>query len=133
MYQEVFRACPSNYLILYTDEIFTIVDVSNFHESLLGRKREDLVGKGLFECYPENPQNNWDENGLVALKSSMQKVVKEGTTQVVQLRYDVPVNDGFEFRYWEVKCIPIFMAGVLMYILNTSYDITQLYKNGFKI
>lgn len=135
-FQNVFRASPTNYMILEADAPkFTIVEVTDFHTELLNRGRDTLIGSGLFECYPENPDNNWDQNSTQKLRTSLSEVVIKRTAQTLNVRYDV-FNKSygiFEPRYWSILNIPIIEEGFVKYILNTTIDITPFYKNGFSI
>lgn len=132
----IFKACPSNFMLLLPDvPKFTIVQVTDYHCTLLSRKREDLVSRGLFECYPPNPENHWDESSSSLLLKSLSDVVETESPHTLIAQYDVlnPVCNTFEVRYWSIANIPIIIKDKLTYILNTSIDVTAFYNKGFKV
>ncbi|HEU4608058.1 MAG TPA: hypothetical protein VFS31_08115, partial [Chitinophagaceae bacterium] len=54
---QVLNAVPDNYLILLPDAPkFTIVGVTDAYLRATITKREEILGKGLFEVFPDNPQ-----------------------------------------------------------------------------
>lgn len=54
----IFTTLPgSNVLVLPNAPIFTIVAVSNDYLQITGRDKEQLMGKGLFEVFPNNPED----------------------------------------------------------------------------
>ena len=54
-YRRIFEATPGLYLLLDPD--FNIVGVNEAYLSATMTRREDIVGKGLFEVFPDNPDD----------------------------------------------------------------------------
>lgn len=53
---QILNAVPDNYLILLPDAPrFTIVGVTEAYLKATFTKREEIVGMGLFEVFPDNP------------------------------------------------------------------------------
>lgn len=132
----IFRACPSNYIILKPDvPKFTIVEVTDYHTKLLNRSRKSLIGRGLFECYPESPENNWDSDSKNKLMRLLTRVIKYKTNQSMLTRYDVfnEETQKIDIRHWMIDLYPIFKEGKIKYIFNASIDVTVMYKLGMEI
>ena len=96
-----------------------------------GRTREALVGVGLFEAFPGNP-NDPKDSGEPALRRSIERVIATGTAQALPVqRYPIAVVDangevGYEERFWSAANTPIFdSAGTLLCISHTTTDITD--------
>lgn len=135
-YKSIFKKCPSNYMLLMPDApIFTIVEVTDFHLKLLHRERRNVLGYGLFEIYPPNPYNRWDQNSAKKLKECLSEVVETKMQQSMIARYDVynEIAQGFDPMYWSIDNIPILEDGAVTYILNTSVNVTSLYDQGFVV
>ncbi|HTG66942.1 MAG TPA: ATP-binding protein [Flavobacterium sp.] len=130
-FQKVFLSTPGLYLIVSTD--FTILDLNDSYERATMKKKEEMIGRNLFEVFPDNPD---DENadGVANLSRSLYSVLKEKKphTMAVQ-RYDVQRADGvFEVRYWSPLNIPILNdENEIDYIIHRVEDITEfmLLKN----
>lgn len=67
-YQKLFVELPGLYIILSTD--FTIMDVSQRLAEAAETKSSDMIGKNLFEVFPENP-NDLTADGQPNLKYSL--------------------------------------------------------------
>jgi signal transduction histidine kinase len=90
--------------------------------------RERTLGCGLFEIFPDNP----DEQGATGssnLRASLERVLatRAADTMAVQ-KYDIRGPDGsFQSKYWSPKNIPILSAtGTIRYILHRVEDVTDL-------
>jgi len=53
-FQALFEATPAPYLVLKPDEKFTIVAVNEAYLRATKTQREAIVGKGIFEVFPDN-------------------------------------------------------------------------------
>lgn len=124
---QVMRGLPINFFIIDIDAPrFTIIDGSDKHFNELQIKRENVTGRGVFEMFPDNEENNFDSSDKL-LKSFM-TVIETEKPHMITLQYDIPTIFGFEIRYWSVKNSPCFENGKLRYIYNIPTDITALYK-----
>jgi hypothetical protein len=54
-YRGLFRSLPGAYLILAPDPDFTIFDASDSYLRATMTQREGIVGRPLFEVFPDNP------------------------------------------------------------------------------
>ena len=105
---------------------YTIVAVSNDFVHTSGMKREDVVGRSLFEIFPESPEDP-HFTGEQNISASFRKVVQHKKPHTLaQQRYDIPNPDGtFTQKYWTSENVPVLDAGGgVRYIIHTSEDIT---------
>jgi hypothetical protein len=90
-----------------------IVAVSDAYLHATMTRREDILGRGLFEVFPDNPDDP-AATGVGNLRASLDRV-RSGRlpdTMAVQ-KYDIrrPEADGggFEVRYWSPLNSPSWM------------------------
>ena len=103
-YQKIFESAPALFLLLAADESFPILDASDAYLRATYTERDVIVGRSLFEVFPDNPED-LGATGAANLRSSLNRVLAEGRpdTMAVQ-KYDIrrPASEGggFEERYW---------------------------------
>ncbi|MCW7942023.1 protein phosphatase [Streptomyces hygroscopicus] len=119
-----FAATPSPYLVL--DAELVICDVNDAYMKVTGRVREDLVGRYLFDAFPEHPAA---PDGGRSFRDSLQRVRASGEAETVVLqRYDIPVADRpgeFEERWWTAIRTPILDSeGTVRWIIEQVDDVT---------
>lgn len=133
-YKRVFDAGSALYLILLPDEPrFTIVGASDIYLQSTMRKREDIVGKGVFEAYPPNPN---DVDGIMekTFRAAFARVMETKKVDVMPVQqYDIPKPEseggGFEIRYWSVTHNPILNEqGQLIQMAQRVEDVTELLR-----
>ncbi|MFE3328761.1 PP2C family protein-serine/threonine phosphatase [Streptomyces sp. NPDC059176] len=130
-YAALFAATPSPYLVLDTD--FVIVDVNRAYLLATLRTRADLVGKYVFEAFPDNPATP-DIEGVSNLTSSLQRVLSSGEAESMALqRYDIPLVDRpgeFEERWWSTINTPVHGAdGSVAWIIHRVEDVTAFIRS----
>ena len=127
-YQAIFDITPAPMLILLADSQFTISGVNDAYLKATMRSREDILGKGVFEAFPANPENP-DETGTRNLLNSLKHVVHYKEAHVMNTQqYDIPKpgTSLFQIRNWSPQNLPVFdNRGELVYIIHTVTDITQ--------
>lgn len=124
----LFRAVPEPLLVLLPDAQFTIVDVNDSYLKETLATRSDLIGRGVFDAFPDNPSTP-EAQSTTKLRASLERVLslRQPDTMAVQ-RYDVPRRDGqgFELRYWCPVNSPVFgPGGQLLYILHRVQNVTE--------
>ena len=125
----IFEKTPGSCLIL--DTHFTIVAQNDAHARSTMTKREETVGRLLFEVFPDNP-NDSNADGLSLLRASLLNVMKTCAADTIPvLKFDIerPMSEGggFEVRYWSVTNTPILGEdGFVRLIINSVDDITEL-------
>ncbi len=108
-YLAVFQDLPCPVLLLTPE--FVIADMNLAYLKLADRKREELLGRSVFDAFPDNPAEP-GATGTNNLSSSLRRVLATGERDSMALqRYDVEPPDGsgqFEERYWCPVNAPIF-------------------------
>jgi signal transduction histidine kinase len=127
-FRALFESAPGSYLVLTPD--FTIVAVSHSYLRATMTVRERILGRGLFEVFPDNPDDP-AATGERNLRASLERVLRDRVpdTMAVQ-KYDIrrpeAEGGGFEERYWSPVNSPVFAAdGTLAYIIHRVEDVTD--------
>jgi|GEM_PF-912232 len=127
-YRAVFESIPGLYLVLKPDvPKFTIVAVSNAYAEATMTKRQDLLGKGIFEIFPDNPNEN-GASGVKNLTASLMSVLEDKQPHKMQIqKYDIRRPDGeFEARYWDPLNSPVCENDEVTHIVHSVVDVTRL-------
>jgi signal transduction histidine kinase len=125
-FKKLFEAAPGLFLVLTPDLI--IVAASDAYLKATKTRREEILGHGLFEIFPDNPDDP-HANGVSNLKASLDRVLltKEPDAMAVQ-KYDIQLPDrgGFEVRYWSPLNSPVFgPENKITHIIHRVEDITD--------
>lgn len=129
-YRRIFEEAPDIYIVLAPDPPnFTVQAVSDAYLRVTNTRREELVGRGVFQSFPEDATvpGSADEE---ALRASYTEVVEhERPSSVGTIRYDMTSEDsGGEYteRYWSSRSLPIFDEdGELLHILHRVDEVTD--------
>ncbi|MDR3414886.1 MAG: ATP-binding protein [Nevskia sp.] len=131
-FRSIFEAAPHPYLLLHTDPVFTIAAVNDLYLSVTGTSRHDIVGRPLFEVFPDNPEEPV-VRGPGDLRASLARVLHQRVQDVMGVqKYDIPRRDaeGFEERYWSPVNTPVIGAdGGVAFIIHHVEDITEFIRS----
>jgi PAS domain-containing protein len=120
-------------MCLILDPGFVILAQNDAHCRATMTRRENTVGKLLFEVFPDNPRDS-GAGGLSDLRRSLIKVLKTRAPDTMPLlHYDIarPRDGKFEERWWRVVNTPILDAdGFVHLIVNHAEDVTELRAGG---
>ena len=127
--QTTFEAIPGNHVILLANApTFTIVGATDAFLKTSYNTRENILGKPLFEAFPENTTNE-KATGVLNIRSSLEYVIaSKETHQMANQRYDIvnPQTGSFELKVWAASNKPVLNAeGAVQYIIHTTEDITE--------
>ncbi|MFF0095474.1 PP2C family protein-serine/threonine phosphatase [Streptomyces canus] len=106
-----------------------LADVNRAACRVTGRTREDLIGRYLFDAFPDNPADP-DADGVRNLHASLHWVLrsKEPDT-MAPMKYDIPVAHRpgvFEERWWSAINTPVLGPdGQVEWILHRGEDVTS--------
>jgi serine phosphatase RsbU (regulator of sigma subunit) len=126
-YQALFAVTPSPCMVLGPDLV--LADVNEAACRVTGRTRGDLLGRYLFDAFPDNPADP-DADGVRNLHASLHRVLrrKERDT-MAPMKYDIPVADRpgvFEERWWSAINTPVLGPdGQVEWILHRGEDVTS--------
>jgi len=130
-FQALFQSTPGLYLILAPD--FTIKAVTDAYLHATMTKREDILGRGVFDVFPDNP-NDPSATGVRNLRTSLQRVLQDKTSEAMAVqKYDIrkPESEGggFEVRYWSPVNSPVLgPTGKVLYIIHRVEDVTEFIR-----
>src|SRR5271166_2528713 len=130
-FRSLFECAPGLYLVL-TPEL-RIVAASNAYLTATMTRRADILGRGLFEVFPDNPEDP-SATGVRNLAASLERVKHFGRADAMPVqKYDVRRPDseggGFEERYWSPLNSPVLGAnGEVEYIIHRVEDITEFVR-----
>jgi len=130
-YEAIFNAAPGNYLLL--DPQFIIVGVTDAYLAATMTVRGEILGRGLFDVFPDNPGDP-GADGVRNLRASLMRVLasKRADRMPVQ-KYDIPrpehAGGGFEERYWSPLNSPVIRAdGEISRIIHSVEDVTEFVR-----
>jgi signal transduction histidine kinase len=130
-FRALFESAPGLYLVLTPD--LTIVAVSDAYLRATMTEREAILGRKLFEVFPDNPDDP-AATGVSNLSASLNRVLQNRApdTMAVQ-KYDIrrPAAEGggFEERYWSPVNSPVFdEKGEVAYIIHRVEDVTEFIR-----
>jgi signal transduction histidine kinase len=127
----LFESAPGLYLVLTPD--FTIVAASDAYLRATMTRREEILGRGIFEVFPDNPDDP-KATGVRSLGASLGRVRQNRVPDAMAVqKYDIrrPASEGsgFEERFWSPVNSPVFGAnGELAYIIHRVEDVTEFVR-----
>ncbi|MFD5010466.1 PP2C family protein-serine/threonine phosphatase [Streptomyces chartreusis] len=129
-YEAIFQCLPGMVALLTPDLVY--VDANEDFQRLSGHPREELVGRYLFDVFPDNP-NDTTATGMRNLQASLLRVVATGERDTMALqRYDVedPLHPGeWEERYWSPVNAPVFGPdGKVALLVHRVEEVTELIR-----
>lgn len=130
---EVFEDSAAPYLML--DRDLCIRGVNEAYRQATLQPAEALLGCGMFEAFPDNPQTP-EANSVANLGRSLEAVLRFGRRQRMAIqRYDVPApgRDGaFVRKFWRPINSPLRdrSTGVVVGVLHHVEDITAAVDRG---
>jgi PAS domain S-box-containing protein len=126
-YQQLFETTPNPYLVVTPD--FTIVAVNGAYLRAAKLVRENLLGRYLFNVFPDNPANP-GATTMRNLRASLERVLatRAPDTMAVQ-KYDLHTPGSFEERFWSPRNIPVLTAeGQVRLIIHHVEDVTEFVR-----
>jgi PAS domain S-box-containing protein len=127
-FRALFESLPGLYLVL--TPTLEIVAVSDAYLAATMTEREKILGRGLFEVFPDNPDDP-AASGTANLRASLDRVRQTATTDTMAIqKYDVRRPDGvFEERFWSPINSPVLGADRrIEYIIHRVEDVTDFVR-----
>ncbi len=126
-YAALYRQLPVPVLVLTPG--FAVADANLAFLRSAGRAREELLGRNLFEAFPEDPSDA-EATGVRNSVASLRRVLATGEPDAMEFqRYDVevPGNPGvFARHYWSGVNAPVFGPdGSVALIAHIGEDVTD--------
>jgi len=127
-FRVLFESAPGLYLVLTPD--LKIVAVSDAYLRATMTRRDHILGKEVFEVFPDNPDDP-SADGARNLRASLERVLFGRIPDAMPIqKYDIrkPVDEGggFEERYWSPFNSPVFgPQKEVAYIIHRVEDVTE--------
>jgi PAS domain-containing protein len=126
-YAAVFRDLPIPVLLLTPE--FVIADMNLAYLQVAGRTREELLGRVVFDAFPDNPADP-EARPTRDLRASLDRVLATGKPDALSMqKYDVEVSGSpglFKQRYWWPVHAPVFGPdGRVVLIVECVEEITD--------
>jgi len=121
----LFETVPGMYLVLSPE--FAILAASNSYIAASMTKREDILGRNIFDVFPDNPADE-RADGVKNLQTSLNYVLEKRQPHRMAIQhYDVRRPDGiFEEHWWSPLNTPVIDGtGELCCILHYVEDVTE--------
>ena len=129
-FRVLFEATPSPLLVLKPPH-WHIVAVNDAYLLATMTRREDLLGRPLFEAFPDDPDDA-QADGTSKLGASLQRVLASGLPDTMPLqRYPIrrpaALGGGFEERWWSPVNVPVpGPDGRVALVLHRVEDLTGM-------
>jgi len=122
------ETAPNIYLVLSPD--LYIITASDAYLQATETKREVIIGKHIFEAFPDNPDLPDGDDGVQNINASLQTVLRTKKPDYMRVqRYDVPdINNPGKFipRYWDPSHTPVLDEnGEISYIIQLANNVTD--------
>ncbi|MER5428628.1 SpoIIE family protein phosphatase [Streptomyces sp. NPDC002588] len=129
-YAAVFQALPGMVALLTPELVYA--DANEEFLRVAHRKREQMVGRHLFDVFPDNP-NDPAATGARNLEASLRRVLATGERDAMALqRYDVedPERPGeWDERYWSPVNAPVIGPdGSVVLLVHRVEEVTELIR-----
>ncbi|MGA2011431.1 MAG: ATP-binding protein [Solirubrobacteraceae bacterium] len=130
-FRALFETAPGLYLVLDPD--LRIVAVSDAYLAATMTRRAEILGRGIFDVFPDNPDDE-TATGEGNLSASLGRVVHDRVADAMAVqKYDIrrPEEDGggFEVRYWSPVNTPVLDdRRQLRYIVHQVSDVTEFVR-----
>jgi PAS domain S-box-containing protein len=130
-FRTLFESAPGLYLVLKPD--LTNVAATDAYLRVTMTKREEILGRGIFDVFPDNP-NDPTATGVSNLRSSLERVLQNQVSDAMAVqKYDIrrpkSQGGGFEERYWSPINSPLVgAAGEIIYIIHGVEDMTEFVR-----
>ena len=125
----LFAAIPTPYLVMTPDLV--IADANEAYLQVVGRSRDDLIGRPVFEAFPPQP-DALDESGVSRVQRSFERARDTGLPDTMPLqKYDIadPATGQLVERFWSLISVPVLDdEGRTVLLLQRAEDVTDYVK-----
>jgi PAS domain S-box-containing protein len=121
---QVFDKAPNPYVIL--DDHFVIIGMNEAYLQVTMRRREDILGRNIFDAFPSEAGSQSEE----MLRRSLERAISTAEVDVLPLiPYPIAQPDGtIADRFWSATHTPLRAGNGRLYILQHTVDVTELTK-----
>lgn len=126
-YKTSFEQSPN--LVIMMDLNYTILSASNAYLKATQTVKENIVGRDLFNVFPDNPSDA-SADGVSNIRASLSRVIKTKIAEKIAIvKYDIPRPEveggGFIQKYWQPIHSPVLDEfNEVKYVLQYVEDVT---------
>jgi PAS domain S-box-containing protein len=130
-FKAFFEAASGAHIVLTPQLV--IYAASDAYLELTMTRREDIIGRPVFEVFPDNPDEP-EARGSAAMRAVYQRLLREKLPQRLPVqRYPIrrpaAAGGGFEERFWSPRNTPLLGAdGEVVYIVHHVEDVTEVVR-----
>ena len=125
-FARLFRALPTPYMVMSPDLVF--VDANDAYLTNVGRTREEILGRPVFEMFPPTP-DALDESGVSRVQRSFERARDSGQPDTMPVqRYDIPdaATGALVTRFWSLISVPVLdRQGRTALVVQRAEDVTD--------
>ena len=131
-FRALFEAAPTPYVVLAPPD-FQIVAVNDAYLRATMTERSEIVGRTLFDVFPENPDDP-AATGAANLRASLERVLATRRADAMAVhKYDIrrprSAGGGFVERWWSPASAPVLGAdGEVALIIHRVEDVTEIVR-----
>jgi len=132
-FRALFESAPGLYLVLDPGPDLTILAVSEAYLRATMTKRADILGRHLFDVFPDNPDDPTATGTRNLTASIARAVATKAPDKMAIQKYDIrrPIEEGggFEERWWSPVNTPVVSdEGTIQYVIHRVEDVTALVR-----
>ena len=129
-FRVLFESAPALYLAL--SPTLHIVGVSDAYCQATLTTRASILGRHLFEVFPDNPDDP-RPTGSSNLRASLERVLQQRTADAMAVqKYDIRLppeeGGGWVERFWSPVNSPVLVDGRVAYIIHRVEDVTEFIR-----
>ncbi len=130
-FRGLFESAPGLFLVIRRD--FMLVAASDAYLAATMTKRQEIVGRLIFDAFPRDPADA-SATGVDNVRASIERVLRTGAFDPMAVqKYDIrrPESEGggFEERFWSPAHHPVFGPdGTVAYVIQRVEDVTEFVR-----
>ena len=123
-YGALFHRAPNPYVVL--DRELRIIDMNEAYLAVTMSRRDAIVGRNLFEAFPNEGSIN--DPSVALVRESLLKALREARTDHLAIvEYQIEGPNGPDRRVWSATHTPILDAdGRAQFVMQHTQDITEI-------
>lgn len=125
-FQDFFKRSSRSLVMKADAPKFTILAVSDGYLALVHKKREQLLGQGLFEVFPGSQSDPSEQNSVHS--SFLRVMATKANDELPLFCYEIYIaeTDSYATEYWTNVNEPLFDGqGNVTHLINTTTNITD--------
>lgn len=124
-FQQFFNSSPRSLVMKADAPKFTILAVSDQYLSLVHKRRDELLGKGLFEVFPGSQADPSEQFSVAGSFARIMQSRKPDELPLFKYEIPIPESGSYDTFYWSNLNEPLLDEdGKVAYIINTTTNIT---------